>query len=222
MRSADAPGDLTARARIRDAALLLFAREGFRATVRAVAEEAGVSPGLVIHHFRSKDGLRQACDAHVLAVVRESKSTVLGDEAGYRSDPSALLAQLAGMDAYGPLLGYLLRSLQAGGDLARELVDHMVDDARAYLADAVRSGAVRPSHDDAARARYLVTQSLGTLLLDATLHPADDPAGVLDGYLARHGLPAVELYTQGFLTDATLLDTYLEYRSTTSDPGEDR
>src|SRR5690606_20135242 len=44
-------------ARIRDAAIVEFAAHGFtKSTVRAIAESAGVSPGLVIHHFGSKDG----------------------------------------------------------------------------------------------------------------------------------------------------------------------
>ncbi len=44
--------DLTARARIREAALRHFAEEGYeRATIRAIAATAGVSPGLVRHHF---------------------------------------------------------------------------------------------------------------------------------------------------------------------------
>ena len=56
--------DLTARARIRDSAIVYFGRHGFQsATVRAIAADAGVSPALVIHHFGSKDGLREACDA---------------------------------------------------------------------------------------------------------------------------------------------------------------
>ena len=50
--------DLTARARIRDAAIECFARQGFAVSVRAIAAHAGVSPGLVIHHFGSKAGLR--------------------------------------------------------------------------------------------------------------------------------------------------------------------
>ncbi len=67
MRSArGAQDDLTARARIRDSAIVYFGRHGFRtATVRAIAADADVSPALVIHHFGSKDGLREACDAYV-------------------------------------------------------------------------------------------------------------------------------------------------------------
>src|SRR5689334_8966727 len=59
--------DLTARARIRDAAIRLFADRGIDGTtVRDIAREAGVSPGLLRHHFGSKESLREACDAYAL------------------------------------------------------------------------------------------------------------------------------------------------------------
>ena len=60
--------DLTAKARIREQALLLFAERGpDTVTVRDVAAAAEVSPGLVMHHFGSKAGLREAVDEHVAA-----------------------------------------------------------------------------------------------------------------------------------------------------------
>ena len=44
--------DRTGRARVRDAALAEFAERGLAgASVRSVAARAGVSPGLVQHHF---------------------------------------------------------------------------------------------------------------------------------------------------------------------------
>jgi len=46
--------DLTARARIREAALRHFADDGYEgATIRAIARSAGVSPGLLRHHYGS-------------------------------------------------------------------------------------------------------------------------------------------------------------------------
>jgi len=56
MRSVD---DLTAAARIRDAAIERFGEQGFSVGLRPIAEAAGVSAALVIHHFGSKDGLRR-------------------------------------------------------------------------------------------------------------------------------------------------------------------
>ena len=66
--------DLTARARIRDAALRLFAERGMDgATIRDIARAAGVSAGLVRHHFGSKDGLRAACDSYALDQIMRIK-----------------------------------------------------------------------------------------------------------------------------------------------------
>ena len=158
--------DLTTRARIRDAAIRCFGRDGFRAGVRVVAEEAGVSPGLVLHHFGSKDGLREACDAHVLAVIREHKREAVGG-AGVQT----LLTSLASLDRFAPLVAYVLRSIQEGGALARALVDHMVEDTAAYMAEGVAAGTLRPSRDEAARARYLTYVGIGTLMVDLTLDP---------------------------------------------------
>ncbi|KUI11387.1 TetR family transcriptional regulator [Mycobacterium sp. GA-1285] len=56
--------------RIREAALKCFAARGTSATsLRAVAAEAGVSLGLVQHHFETKANLIRAVDDHVLEVM---------------------------------------------------------------------------------------------------------------------------------------------------------
>ncbi len=111
MRSAD---DLTAAARIRDAAIDQFGREGFAVGLRAIATTAGVSPGLVIHHFGSKDGLRKACDDFIAETVRETKAETIQS-----SDPATWFAQMAEIEEYAPMMAYLVRSLQTGGDLAK-------------------------------------------------------------------------------------------------------
>jgi len=72
--------DLTARARIRDAALALFAERGMDgATIRDIAKAAGVSGGLVRHHFGSKDGLRAACDSYALDQLMQIKEQAVLD-----------------------------------------------------------------------------------------------------------------------------------------------
>ena len=75
-----AASDLTAAARIRQAAIIRFAQDGFGVGLRTIAADAGVTAGLITHHFGSKEGLRQACDAEVLRLTDQAKreSTVLG------------------------------------------------------------------------------------------------------------------------------------------------
>src|SRR5690625_6744044 len=69
--------DRTARARIRDGALELFAAFGPDAvTVRGIAARAGVSPSLVIRHYNSKNGVRSAVDAYVVDVFEAMMAQV--------------------------------------------------------------------------------------------------------------------------------------------------
>ena len=64
--------DLRAAAVIRETAMRLFAERGAAAvTVREIAAAAGVSAGLVIHHYGSKDGLKDAVDRRAVAFFEE-------------------------------------------------------------------------------------------------------------------------------------------------------
>ncbi|WP_299575021.1 TetR family transcriptional regulator [uncultured Williamsia sp.] len=213
MRSAD-DADLTARARIRDAAITVFVRDGFGATVRAVAATADVSPGLVIHHFGSKAGLRAECDAHVLAHGRERADSLLGDRARMGDAIGAALARLADE---GPMLGYLTRVLAEGGEVARSFLDRLVADTERSMRVAVAAGTVRPSVDEAARARHIVAMSLGTLSMDLVMNPPDDPtdgAAIVAAYADRMLVPATEYATHGLFTDTAALDAVLTARAT--------
>ena len=202
MRSAEA--DLTARARIRDAAIARFAADGFAASVRTIAADAGVSPGLLGHHYGSKDGLRAACDEHVLAQLRDAETTSL-------NGPADMLATLGQVEEFAPLVGYLLQTLVSGGELATTFLDRMTADAERGLAEAVAGGTIKPSRDPAARAAHLVDVGIGALLTFTRRHPPvdGDLRSVLRAYADARTLPGLELYTEGLLTDSTLLDGWL-------------
>ena len=206
---ASAYDDLTTAARIRAAAVAAFGEHGFGVGMRAIAADAGVSPGLVIHHFGSKDALRAACDEHVLRVIRETEG-----ETYTRGSPADWLAQLAALDEYAPMVGYLVQALLAGGDLAATLLERMTQDAEGYLAEAVAAGRMKPSRDPAARASFVVDLGMGAVLAYVIRHPPvdGDYGAVLRGYAEASTLPALELFTEGLLTDSTLLDAYLQYR----------
>jgi AcrR family transcriptional regulator len=122
--------DLTARARIRDAALRLFAERGMDgATIRDIARAAGVSAGLVRHHFGSKDGLRAACDSHALDQIMRIKEQAILDgqvsSVGFMAaaHPTILLT-----------LRYFARSLVDGTPAAGSMFEAMVDLSEAWLA----------------------------------------------------------------------------------------
>ncbi|MET9214305.1 MULTISPECIES: TetR/AcrR family transcriptional regulator [unclassified Nocardia] len=201
--------DLTTMARIRDTAIDLFGEQGFGVGVRAIAAAAGVSPGLVNHHFGSKDGLRAACDDRVLELIRDEKLRVIRSQGA-----TGMLTALAEIEMYAPLIAYMLRSFQAGGALAESLLEHMVADAQEYMQAAVEAGQLKPSRDPAARARYIVLCHVGATNLYLQMRMQRE--GKLDYRKAIRDLsdlttfPALELYTQGMLTDSTLLDSLIE------------
>ncbi|OBF54430.1 TetR/AcrR family transcriptional regulator [Mycolicibacterium monacense] len=210
MRSADA--DRTTLARIRDAAIEQFGRHGFGVGVRTIAESAGVSPALVIHHFGSKDGLRKACDEYVAEVIRSDKSASIQS-----NDPATWLAQIAEIESYAPLMAYLVRSLQSGGDLARAFWRRMIDNVEQYLDEGVRAGTVKPSHDPRGRARFLAMASGGGFLLYLQMH--EDPTDlrrVLRDYSDDMVLPALEIYTNGLMADSTMYDAFLANQGASS------
>jgi AcrR family transcriptional regulator len=201
MRSAD----LTATARIRDAAIEQFGQHGFDVGLRTIAEAAGVSAALVIHHFGSKDGLRKACDDFVAEEIRSSKS-----EAIRSNDPATWLAQMADIESYAPLTAYLVRSLQAGGELATMLWHRMTEDAEEYMAEGVRAGTIKPSRNPHARAEFLTITSGGGLLLYLQMHETPtDLRAVLRDYARDMVLPALEIYTEGLMADRTMYDAFL-------------
>lgn len=202
MRSAD---DLTAVARIRDAAIERFGDEGFAVGLRSIAETAGVSAGLVIHHFGSKEGLRKACDDYVAEEIRTGKS-----EAMNSSDPATWFAAMAEIEEYAPLMAYLVRSMQSGGDLAKSLWRNMIDNTESYLDEGVANGILKPSRDPAARAKYLAITGGGGFLLYIQMHETPtDLRAVLRDYANDMVLPALELYTDGLMTDSHMYDAFL-------------
>jgi AcrR family transcriptional regulator len=202
MRSAD---DLTAAARIRDAAIEQFGEHGFGVGLRSIAEAAGVSAALVIHHFGSKDGLRKACDDYVAEEIRNDKS-----EAMRAKEPGTWFAQLAEIESYAPMMAYLVRSMQSGGDLAKMLWGRMIDDAESYLEEGVRAGTLKPSRDPRSRARYLAITGGGGFLMYLQMHNTPtDLRAVLRDYTRDMLLPSLEVYTEGLMADSTMYDAFL-------------
>ncbi len=212
MRIADAstggaPSEFTTRARLRDAAIQCFAAEGFGASVRTIAARAGVSAGLIRHHFGSKDALRAECDAAVLERHRSLKTEGL-------VAPANAMAQLAESDEHGATLVYILRSVQDGSAAGTAFIERLIDDAVVYSEEAVAAGILRPSADPVGRARLLVTNSVGGLIVLLSMHPEislTDFKTVLAKTFEQIALPSLELYTYGVFADSSYLDQYLLY-----------
>mgnify|MGYP001828079512 CR=1 FL=1 len=201
MRSTD---DRSTVARIRDAAITEFAANGVDGTsIRTIAAAAGVSPGLVIHHFGSKDELRVACDEYVAGIIRDVKGGAMASGGAF--DVTAAFRTVGDL----PAAKYLARTLVDGSPHVAELVDEIVNDAAAYVRTGVETGMIRPSSHEYERAAILTIWGLGSLVLhehlerligvDITADFSRDPKSV-SAYMA----PILEVYGQGLFTETTV------------------
>ncbi len=205
--------DLTARARIREAAIDCFAEQGFDVSVREIAQRADVSPGLITHHFGTKSALREECDAEVLRRYHDIK------EQGVEAPNQQLLGVLSNPGVSATLLVYILRAVLAGGEAARGFLDRLIDDLRPVMAQAVHSGLVVASRDEEARLRALTHLSLGAMLVRFLISPGLTPEQFVTS-LHDPGrddlLPLLEIFTEPLLASRDLLDQYLQYREGSS------
>ena len=185
------PEDLTARARIRDAALALFAERGIAAaTIRDIAQAAGVSSGLLRHHFGSKEGLREACDQYAMAELAKIQAEFV--EQGRLSEQSLLGTVHPGMLL---LQRYLVQSTMDGSAAGAQMFDRMVESGERWLA-----GTKLVSADPRAYAATLVAMQLGMYSLQAELSRSlgtdvSEPAG-----RARMLKAAIEIFAQPLIT----------------------
>jgi AcrR family transcriptional regulator len=157
------PEDLTARARIRDAAITLFAERGIGpATIRDIAQAAGVSSGLVRHHFGSKEGLRRACDDYAMAELTRIRTQIF-NEGEFRDQsflgaihPSAMQLQR-----------YLIRSTLDSPEATSAMFARMVEVGEEWL-----DGQGIRVEDQRAYAAVLVAMQMGMFLMTDQLSAA--------------------------------------------------
>ncbi|HKJ12882.1 MAG TPA: TetR family transcriptional regulator [Ornithinimicrobium sp.] len=193
--------DRTTAARIRDAALALFGERGFpRTTVRAIAERAGVSPGLVVHHFGSKDGLRDAVDDALVEHIRSDKFAAM---TGAMSVDERTLRESARDHA--PAMAYLARAMTEDAQVGRHLYDRLYRDALNNMRAGEEAGLIRSTDDAPARAAALLNASLGQNLLRHHLLRVLDIEDPIEGYL-RIARPLLDVYTDGLFTDTRMRD----------------
>jgi AcrR family transcriptional regulator len=148
--------DLTARARIREAALEHFARDGYdRATIRAIAKTAGVSPGLLRHHYGSKEDLREACDHYVFEMIHRVNAEIL-------ADPGAAAQVQQTSKTFGRYVG---RSLADESPTVGPIFDELVTMTEVWLARADDSRTDPPAVDRRVRAALITAMKIGIPLL---------------------------------------------------------
>jgi AcrR family transcriptional regulator len=168
------------RDRLIKVTMALFAERGFDGvTVRDIAAAAGVSVGLINHHFGSKEGLREAVDRYFLAQFEEVLTTEqLRDQPGSKgvdtvADPG--LEQYAEwvdgwigrhIDDWDASKGYMRRALLEGNEWGASLFERFYQVARTTVDRADVRGNIRPDVDRLWLPFLMIYLEVGTLLLE--------------------------------------------------------
>jgi AcrR family transcriptional regulator len=193
--------DLTAVARIRNAALEGFARDGVAATsIRDVARAAGVSPGLVQHHFKTKADLERAVNEHVVQIAteayegfEESTATATTDEL-LRAMGDRITVFVREQRA---ALLYVIRSAAQGEEAGLHIFDAFLALIDTQVQRLAEEGTLRADIDRLWLGLHVVLFNLGTVLLEPAIDrhlpgPFRDPA-----QLERWNRASTQLFTGG-------------------------
>jgi len=194
--------DLTARARIRDAAIAAFARDGFAAvSMRTIATDAGVSAALIVHHFGDKAALRTACDDYVVSVFTDENHDLIEVPTSDR-----IRAALHDLDRYGPYIDYLSRMLVDGSPAADRLFDTMLSGTHAMLDEQRAAGLLEPMSDPEMTTLLVTLLGLGQVVMRGQVSRVlgEDHLGAAG--LLRATLPTMELLTHGIYATDSFLD----------------
>ncbi len=141
------------RRQILDAAISVFARQGFHATrVSDIADEAGVAYGLVYHYFKSKDEVLNELFSQRWSLLLAAIEETDGSDATPREKLAAVAAFIVESYRHDPELMkvIIVEVTRAANSFGRT---HLPEIRRAYesiakiVADGQEAGAFRPDID---------------------------------------------------------------------------
>lgn len=189
--------DLSTYARIRNAALEGFATRGVEATsVRDVAAAAGVSPGLVQHHFGTKDGLRAAVNEYVVSVAKDIFAELVSEASpqGWTAMGDIVTAWVRD-NALG--LRYLARALADGDEEAVGMLGVLLEIAQTRWLDPLeQAGTLRSGVDRHWAALHVFIFNLACVWFEPAISRTLPEPFFTAGQLKRWNAATTELYRQ--------------------------
>ncbi|MDO8364186.1 MAG: TetR family transcriptional regulator [Actinomycetota bacterium] len=219
-RAATMPADNGA-IRLRDAALALFGERGFAGTtVRAIAERADVTAGLVLHHYGSKEGLRRAVDRYVLdsistAFAGLADATDATDATDWAGDTGGVAGITPGAASGSvdvrlrgfqtlfqqrPYMGrYLRRALLEGTEASVAFFDELIAVSGRMLESLRSAGQVRPTDDPQAQLLMAMLSGLMPVLLPRHIERHLGASLRSDEGVRRWAAAEYQLLTEGLL-----------------------
>ncbi|PXA78925.1 TetR family transcriptional regulator [Auritidibacter sp. NML120779] len=194
-------GNMSSKARIRTAALKLFAAHGHHAvSLRQIAEATPIAHGSVVHHFGSKAGLIRAVEDDILARLREALDDLPPDirtAEELRRIRDANVGRL--LEANPEIVDYARRVLLAPGtdaEGASGLSHRIAELTRSVVRGARSTGFSTSTRSEAVQVAELLVRYLGRLFLAPMLDH------IWDGLEDSEGLPPRST------TDLTVRVTY--------------
>lgn len=198
-----APIQLSNADRIRDAALRCFATGGISGTtMRTIAEAAGVSHGLLRHHFGSKDGLIAAVDDHVLRVFSDAlESNPLPVPAEPTNDFSSLGGRMSKLIHDRPeVVDYVSHALIEGNDIGAVIFDGLLKISIRQRDTFTAAGLTRDDIDPDWAALNPLMLRLGPILLRSHIARHIDGAFTTPAELQRWDASVTALIRHGQFT----------------------
>ena len=177
----------------------LFSEKGFNSvSIREITRAAGVSPGLLIHHFKSKEAFIKACIDEVFGEVLSFKT---------EPNPLDMNTQLnkwkSNPEFYKTPLKFFKAVMSSNSEYSKQLFELILDGSRKVLEDGVKNGLVKKPSDLEMTNLVLAVNSLGTILLSDYIR--DQLGGEFtDPEYAQGFMKAnLEIYTNGVYAPQT-------------------
>jgi len=187
--------DLTAKARIRNAALDLYASQGEdRTSMRAIAAAAGVTVGLLVHHYGTKDRIRDAVEDLVVDYFRQAiaRAPASGSPADIAAARDAAVAEM--LVANPEVVNYMRRALLDPAGPRGHLLERLTELSSAEVSQLRRSGLASVKRAESSQVIGVMIRQLGHLflqpMLDAMWQQLAGPAA------SGTGKPALEVRVQ--------------------------
>lgn len=197
------PVELSNAERIRDAAIRCFAAQGISATtMRAIAEAAGVSHGLVQHHFGNKAGLIAAVDNYVLRVFGEAlESNPLPVPTEPADDFKSLGGRFSKLIHDHPnVVDYVGRALSEGNNIGVVIFDGLLQISIRQRDTFAAAGLTRPDIDPDYAALNPLILRLGAIMLRSHIARHIDGAFTTPAELRRWDAAVTAMIRHGQFT----------------------
>jgi len=158
--------DLTAKARIRNAAMDLYAEHGEdRTSMRAIAAAAGVTVGLLVHHFGTKDRLRDAVEQLVVDYFAQAiaQVPVTGTPAEIGAARDAAVQEM--LAANPAVVNYLRRAVLDPTRREGRLLERLTELAHQEVTQLRATGYASTARSESSQVISVMVRQLGHLFL---------------------------------------------------------